>query len=219
MIVHPPAELGRERVPLLIVDDAHPTPEDLRRVAAGLSFERNAGDSYPGVRAPPPDSYAPWLAALAEAAGLAARAAVLRTSFAIVLDSPEDLSPIQRIPHFDTPDPVVFAAIHYLCDPPHGGTGFYRHRRSGYERIDAARQPAWRQNLARDAREIGIPAPRYVNSDNALFERIGGAELRFNRVIFYPANCLHSGDIGQGRLSLSPMEGRLTITSLLRAGQ
>ncbi|MGH6613690.1 DUF6445 family protein [Sphingomonas sp.] len=216
MIVHPAIDMGREHVPLVIVDDAHDAAGQLCEAASGVTFERSETDQYPGIRAVVPESYASWLETLAETAGLGERACVLRTSYAIATDDPANLSPIQRIPHFDTTDPAVIAAVHYLCAPPHGGTGFYRHRRSAFERIDASRHPAWRQGLVRDAQEFGLPDRPCEAGHNALFELIGFAELRFNRVIFYPANCLHSGIIGDEKLSPSPDKGRLTITSLLK---
>lgn len=209
--------MGRERVPLRIVDDAHPAAEDLHDAARAATFGRSAGDHYPGIRAAVPPEYAQWLETLAAQAGLGARPSVLRTSFAIATDGPAELAPIQRIPHFDTVDPAVTAAVHYLCKPPHGGTGFYRHKRTGFERVDASRQPTWRQGLACDAREAGLPNVACGRESSTLFDLIGLADLQFNRVIFYPANCLHSGIVGTEGLSASPMLGRLTITSLLGA--
>ena len=209
--------LGREGAPLRVIDEAHPAPEALRSVALEEVFVRSAGDVYPGLRAPAPDGYAEWLEATLSALDWPGPCRLLRASLAIATDDPAALAPIQRIPHFDTPDPSVVAAVHYLCAPLHGGTSFYRHRRTGYERIDAARQPAWRQALVRDSAEHGMPAPVYIDGDGAGFERIGQAQLRFNRLILYPANCLHSGDLGQARLDPGAAEGRLTLTSLLQA--
>jgi hypothetical protein len=208
--------LGREGVPLRVIDEAHPAPETLRAAAAPQAFVRPAGDLYPGLRAEAPTGYGAWLETALRALDWPGPCRLLRTSLALACDDPAALAPIQRIPHFDTPDPSVVAAVHYLCEPPHGGTSFYRHRRTGYERIDATRQPAWRQALLQDGAEHGLPAPVYMDGDTAGFERIGQAQLRFNRLILYPANCLHSGDLGRTRLDLAPAEGRLTLTSLLQ---
>jgi Family of unknown function (DUF6445) len=217
MIVHPVMAMGREHVPLRVIDDAHPAPDSLRAAAIGQAFVRLAGDFYPGLRASAPDGYAEWLESELRVLDWPGPCLLLRTSFAMACDDPAALAPIQRIPHFDTPDPSVVAAVHYLCEPPHSGASFYRHRRTGYERIDANRQPAWRQALVQDRTEHGLPAPVYMDGDDAGFERIGQAELRFNRLILYPANCLHSGDLGQARLDLDAAKGRLTLTSLLQA--
>jgi hypothetical protein len=216
MIAHPVRTLGRDGALLRVIDEAHPAPERLRAAASLQAFVRPAGDLYPGLRAEAPDGYADWLQSALSALDWPGPCRLLRASFAIACDDPAALAPIQRIPHFDTPDPSVVAAIHYLCEPPYGGTSFYRHRRTGYERIDAARQPAWRQALVQDSALHGLPQPAYMDGDDARFERIGEAELRFNRLILYPANCLHSGDLGRARLTPDTGKGRLTLTSLLR---
>ncbi|MGN7999230.1 DUF6445 family protein [Sphingomonas sp. 22176] len=206
--------MGAEQVPLWQVDDAHPAPQDLAAAADRAVFGRTEGDLYPGLRAAVPDGYADWLVrAAAEMLGDAP--AFLRATFAIASDDPAQLAPIQRIPHFDDCADAIVATVHYLCGPPHGGTSFYRHRGTGFERITAARLPLWRQALARDGETHGLPPRAYHEGDGAAFERIGQVPLSFNRLILYPANCLHAGDIA-GSWQLAATGPRLTITSLLR---
>lgn len=209
-----PTLMGAEQVPLWLVEGAHPAPDALVTAAPRAAFEREAGDLYPGLRAPVPEGYAAWLARTA-ADLLGADPVVLRTSFAIAGDDPAQLAPIQRIPHFDDSADRILAAVHYLCGAPHGGTSFYRHRATGFERITAARVPLWRQALARDGQVHGLPPKAYHDGDSPAFVRIGQAPLAFNRLIFYPANCLHAGDI-TASWQRSATDPRLTITSLLR---
>lgn len=208
-------EMGRELIPLTIIDDAHPAPADLQEEAQHVEFGRDEGDYYPGLRASAPDAYPSWLGGLLAGMDGFADARVIRSSFAIAADDPALLVPIQRIPHFDDTDPAICAVVHYLCGPPHGGTSFYRHLRTGYERIDASRAPAWRQGLTEDAKEHGMPSATYYSGDALQFERIGHAELRYNRLIVYPANCLHAGDIGVSWQTGNAANGRLTLTSLI----
>jgi len=217
VIVHPPLAMGREAVPLSVIDAAHPAPETLQAAVAPNAFRREPGDYYPGIRAAAPPNYTAWLAQVAGACFTHRTLTVLQSSFAIAIDEPAMLAPIQRIPHFDTTDPTTFAAVHYLCAPPHRGTRFYRHCRTGYERIDASRAAAWRQALTRDRMQFGMPGPHYPDDRTLGFDCIGEADLRFNRLILYPANCLHAGDLSAGH---SPQvgQGRLTITSLLQMG-
>lgn len=212
---HPLVEMGPERVPLLIVDDAHPEAAALRDQALAAAYAAPDGDLYPGVRAPVSHGYGAWLATVAGQVAGEAGITVLRSTFAVATLDPAAAAPIQRIPHFDTTDSSVIAAVHYLCEPPHGGTSFYRHRRTGYQRIDASRASAWRQALARDRRDFGMPDARFPEGDDASFERVRSAALGFNRLILYPANCLHSGDLGPNA-GVAGAAGRLTITSLLR---
>lgn len=217
MIVETPTAIGPERVPLLIIDEAHQAAAGLRDQAIQASYRPSGNDAYPGVRAPAPADYGMWLAQIVNrviegAPGIT----VLRSTFAVATHDPAMLAPIQRIPHFDTTDPTMIAAVHYLCNPPHGGTNFYRHRRTGYQRIDPTRHPAWIQALARDRQEHGLPPAMFASGSTSSFELLTQAALRFNRLIFYPANCLHSGDLASNTVT-PPAEGRLTITSLLHA--
>lgn len=208
-------EIGCELIPLTIIDDAYPAPDDLQEEAQRAEFGCEKGDYYPGLRASAPDAYPSWLGGLLAGLDGFAGARVIRSSFAIAADDPVRLAPIQRIPHFDDTDPAICAVVHYLCEPPHCGTSFYRHLRTGYERIDASRAPAWRQGLTEDAKEYGMPPAAYYSSNEAQFERIGQAELRYNRLIVYPANCLHAGDVGMSWQMGNAVTGRLTLTSLI----
>lgn len=215
MKAHLGVAMGREAVPLHVIDDAHPDPDALRAAALAAPFERMQDDFYPGLRAPAPEGYGAWLEALAGETCGNASVRLMRTTFAMAIDDPAALAPIQRIPHFDTHDGQVIAAVHYLSTQAQGGTNFYRHRQSGYERIDHQRASAWRQALVQDAAVHGLPEARYAGDSDARFERIGHAEWRYNRVVLYPANCLHAGDLGHAPLRTDRAMGRVTLTSLL----
>lgn len=211
--------LGNEGVPLWTLDDCHSGADQLCAHAAQQIFERRQGDYYPGLRAPVPPGYAAWIGTyLGAVVGANRPAAVdlLNTTFAIACDDPAELAPIQLIPHFDGPDEDLYATVHYLCRAPFKGTAFYRHRRTGFERITAQRLAAWHTGLAQDSRQFGMPAGHYIAGSSPAFEQIAEAALRFNRMIVYPANCLHSGMLDDTPLSNSAGGARLTITTLAR---
>lgn len=212
MKAHPVTLLGRERVPLWIADEAYPDPETLLEAARAAQLAPVEGDLYPGVRAPAPEAWADWLSTALDVWPEFEAIDVLRADFAIASHDPAKLTPVQRIPHFDTTDPAVHAVLHYLCDAPHAGTSFHRHRATGFERITPARAPLWRQALVADSQRHGLPAARYHEADTATFERIGHAALRFNRLVVYPADCLHCGDVAASWHRAD----RLTITALIR---
>lgn len=214
--------LGAEAVPLWILDDCHPDPAGLREYALRQEFARREGDYYPGLRAPVPAGYADWVITQLRSGidnGAAAELELLNCTFAIACDDPANLAPIQLIPHFDSIDGDLIAAVHYLCAPPFAGTAFYRHRRTGFERIDATRVALFQQALSADARQFGLPASAYHGGSSQAFEQIGATPLRFNRIAVYPANCLHSGMLGATNLSNDPALGRLTITTLARCNR
>lgn len=205
--------IGGEGARLLTIDDAHPAPDGLCEAARHADFAASAGDLYPGLRADAPPGYAAWLESrLADIVP----ARLVSAGFAVATADPAGLAPVQRIAHFDTPDPQVLAMVHYLSRGDHGGTRFYRHRASGFERITADRAPGWRGLLREDAARHGMPAPRYIADGTAAFDWIDEAPWRFNRIVLYPANLLHAGHIGESWRTPAPAAGRLTITALIR---
>jgi hypothetical protein len=208
--------MGNEGVPLWLIDDAHPHPAQLVEHALDQTFAEAEGDLYPGIRAETPPAYPNWLHDLLAPILNAQTIQILRTSFAVTTRAPASLLAIQRIPHFDTVDSSILAAVHYLCEAPHQGTSFYRHRATGFETMSSARTAAWQGSLAADAARHGMPPARYHAAGTAGFEQIGAAELRYNRLVLYPANCLHCGDIGESWSRDKLSEARLTITSLIR---
>lgn len=209
--------LGAEAFALWTVDDCHPDANGLRDFAMQQDFARRDGDYYPGLRAPVPVGYGDWVLSLLSSIieiGAANELELLNCTYAIACDDPCNLAPIQLIPHFDSFEGNLIAAVHYLCAPPFAGTAFFRHRRTGFERIDATRLALWQQALSADARQFGLPASSYHGGTTQAFDKIGTAPLRFNRIAAYPANCLHSGMLDAAQLSQDPAFGRLTITTL-----
>lgn len=179
------------------------------------------GPHYPGVRSRAPASYGRMLAQalagpLGELFGWAdARFAVIASDFSLVTTRPEALTPIQRIPHFDGTDEGVVAVLHYLTDS--GGTAFFRHRVTGYERITEGRAERYDEVMRADMRTHGMPDAAYVDGDTPVFAETARFEARFGRLLAYPGNALHSGRIPPGgALTDDPARGRLTVNTFLR---
>jgi hypothetical protein len=134
--------------------------------------------------------------------------------FSLVTTPPGQLNLPQRLPHFDNTNPKQIAVLHYLHPPEFGGTSFYRHRRTGYEYVDAPRQQDYGRALQQDFNLLGEPPRRYIMGDDERFERIGGAAAAFNRLIAYRSINLHSADIAPNFVgSLDPLRGRLTVNT------
>lgn len=215
------SRIGAEGHPLAIIEAFAPDPEALRSAAAGAVWQP-AGRSYPGISAPVPPGYlrdaAPLLSdVLGQVFGLRHGARVLDARFSIVTTAPELLAPAQRVPHVDAIEPGRIALVHYLAPDGADGTAFFRHRSTGHESLNAARQADYFTRLA--AETAAHPPGGYITADSPLFERIALIESRFNRAILYPSALLHSGAIApDATLSPDPLAGRLTITAFL-AGQ
>lgn len=216
--------VGEEASPVRIIDQALADPASLVALAGReAQFFVDERNFYPGVRMALPYAFGAafrgWLAAWV---GPSLRphdpVAISEDQhyFAVASRSAASLAPIQSIPHYDSTDPAIFAAILYLCDPVFGGTAFYRHRATGYERITAARQKNYHLALNHDLRRYAPPSG-YIRGDTGGFKRIGSIPLRYNRLIIYSGNLLHAADIadpGPGPAEL--VQGRLTITTLFR---
>jgi uncharacterized protein DUF6445 len=213
--------LGAEGLPVLVIDHFLSRPEVLIDYAALHSrFDGVSDTFYPGSRAPIPAIYCFALRAflsdaIAEAFGLAAgRVTGELSHFSLVTTPPAKLSVPQCMPHFDNANPKQLAVLHYLCGPEHGGTSFYRHRRTGFEFIDDTRIRAYNHAVAQDLAAFGSPPSKYICGDDAMFERIGGFAAEFNRVLVYRSIDLHSADIQAGfHFDENPRTGRLTANT------
>jgi hypothetical protein len=213
---------GIEQSPVLVIDDFLDDPLAMVEAAAsGPSFVAN-GPYYPGIRAPFPPRLLPTLlsplaSVLGPIFGYTHGAGVRECTFSLVTSKPEDLSPIQRLPHFDSLEAGRVAALLFLCKgESQGGTAFYRQRATGFERIDAARYDRFRAVLNDDVGRFGLPPQAYIGDADPMYERLALHEGRFNRMLVYPSATLHSGHIPDDfAFSCDPRVGRLTVNAFL----
>jgi hypothetical protein len=211
---------GQERVPLLIIDNLVDRPDALVDYAASGTTLAPPTDMYPGLRAPAPQSYVDVLRkGLTQAINSAYALPNLELHSAIsylcvVTTKPQDLKPVQSMPHIDGATANGFSTVHYLCSPVYEGTSLYRHRRTGYELVPEFRHDRYRSVLDQELREKPWTAQSYINGDTELFERIASAQVAFNRMVLYPSNALHSADIGSDfSFDPDPRTGRFSVNS------
>ncbi|TWT19503.1 hypothetical protein FQY79_06510 [Luteimonas wenzhouensis] len=214
--------LGVEQAPLLVIDQAVADPERLVRKAARGHF-RPQGAMFPGLRLRAPLFYEAFLERLlrpllAEHFGLPAdgRLAFPMCHFSLVTQPPERLVFLQRVPHIDSAADNGLATVHYLFRGEWGGTAFYRHRATGYERVDEARRDRYFAALQDESRREDATGAGYINGDSALFERIDSVDGAFNRLVVYRRNSLHSGNIDNRRVPPADVQaGRLSVNSFI----
>lgn len=214
--------VGRESQPVVCIDDFLLGAEALRADAiAGGAFDDNTG-FYPGLRRPAPRAY--YRALHDSLPGLIERVfgvgpgqiAAAECSYSLVTTRPDDLHPVQRVPHFDSNRPTELAMIHFLCGPEMGGTSFYRHRETGFEYVDSERRERFLGALEADAKAGYLPPSGYINGDTDQFERIASYAASFNRLLLYRCTSLHSGNIAEGfDFDTHPAKGRLSINTFL----
>lgn len=217
--------IGKERAPLLVIDDFAEAPDDLVRQAVPKHFAETRR-FFPGIRARAPLTYQRFLSGelrdlVVDFFGLAAGS--LRLSmchYSLVTTPPGELMVEQRIPHVDSTGRDGLASIHYLFRGDQGGTAFYRHRSSGFELIDESREDAYFKALEREVFGPHPPPPEYIDGDTPLFEQIAKEEGVFNRILIYRRNSLHSGCIGRRFVpDANPLTGRLSINSFIDVGR
>jgi len=209
---------------IVFIDDFLEDPRVLVDAACQSRFEQPATRAeqkgYPGVRASAPMAYTQVLTELLDPlikvnfqvpehldvkVGLSA--------FSLTTTSPDELGPLQRTPHFDASTPHYMAALLYLCDETHGGTGFYRHNATGWQRITAENRERYLDVFHAEVNRRHPPA-RYFDRSDEQFTLLGMMPARFNRLVVYPGSLLHSACINPARsLSGDPRQGRLTVNT------
>ena len=215
--------IGREAQPLVIIDHFAPDPDALRAAAIAARFGP-AEHHYPGIRAALPAEYMPEqqptiAEIVGDVFGQSGTLQVIDASFSMVTSEPASLTVNQRLPHCDAFAVERIALIHYLSPEGGDGTGFFRHRSTGFETIDQARAAIYFDQLGAEIRYRGEPPLAYVAGDTPQFERTMLAEARYNRALIYRSYLLHSGAISPGALlSPDPAVGRLTVTAFLSVG-
>ncbi len=213
--------VGQERTAVIQADGLLANPRAFVAAAAEARYSADA-EYYPGVRAPVPADLHPELFARATEAigqryGAGRRASVAQAFFALVSTPASRLSPPQRIPHYDASDDHLLAMVLYLSERDWGGTGFFRHRATGYETITESRQASYFTALRQDIDHVGPPRAAYCTLDNPLYEPVAAIGAAFNRALIYPGKLLHSGLIDNANVPPpTPLRGRLTITCFIR---
>lgn len=216
--------LGNEKTPIVVVDDPPFDCDALQRIAVQQAlFDRDNQTFYPGVRATLPAEYGRELIRLFEPlmrelyqipADYGCRCT--RQLYSLVTTPEHELQVLQRVPHFDTRWPYYFAILHYLNPGEFGGTGFFRHRPTGFERITDERFDRFRERANQHMREQGSPPMRYCRQSDDHFELLDAVGYRKNRLVLYPGNLLHTALVEPGRdISANPATGRLTANLFL----
>lgn len=222
-------EIGRERNRVLVVDDFLDEPQTMISQATAMApFKPEEGGYYPGLRRAigleDGDAGVHLRQSLQTLAPLMGQVFgvrafnLLRAGFCLVTQRPDELDSWQRLPHIDQTDPGHFALLHFLSPTPQGGTNFFRHRRTGFERVSPDREPIYATARKAEMKANGAPPVAYFNDSDQDFERIARFEGIYNRLLVYRGSLLHSGYIPEGfAFSPDPALGRLTCNIFIRA--
>ena len=215
--------IGTEGLPIIIIDNFLLDADQLVDYAAAAASFHRAAAMYPGVQAPVPAPY-PLFAhfftrrIIPEVFGFGSNDVIdCLCTFSMVTARPDQVGVRQRVPHTDFLDPNVVVILHYLFTNPHGGTSFYRHRRTGYETISKDRQAHYETVLTQEL--AAAPPADFIAGDTPLFERIASYDAVFNRAIIYKSTFFHAATIGRDfSFDRNPRTGRLTANTTLYYG-
>lgn len=188
--------------------------------ATFLSFSR-IGEHYPTVRALVPESVLPFVAALAPVArsvfGLR-KLAIVDSFYSVVTTPPQDLAPIQRLPHFDEVSPKRIALLHYPSPDEEAAPPSFATARPVTSRSMPRGSTLAVQRSLTIWRATGWLRRNYLGADSPAFERTARHQERFNRAILYRSHTLHCADIPAAvSLSADPHDGRPTVNTFLDA--
>ena len=211
--------VGRDAVPVLVIDDLCLDPDDLVAAAAAAGWAPPDGTFYPGLNAPLPPDYLPEIYAglsrsLVRAFGEAFTGAMSAHGFfALATWRLESFGPWQRIPHYDQPHPAHLAMVHYLGKGQGGGTGFFRHDATGYEWIDAGRREGYLSGVTDWIGRQGDQLSTHAGPETPGYTMTDQVDFAFNRAVIYPSYALHCALFDGARLGADPRAGRLTANS------
>lgn len=220
--------VGTTQSPVVIIDEFSGVAEEIACIADSLApFPPSSGSYYPGVRRmihqADQDAYSYVLRACERAAPFIGGAFdvegfdLTEASFSLVTTQPDQLQPVQRAPHFDSPEQNLLALLHYLRVPQGTGTAFYRHRATKIERVTRANHAHF---ITVAERELATRTSHsgYIDGSNDWFEEIGRVEAVPDRLIIYNGSLLHSGIIPRDMsFSADPRHGRLTANLFVTA--
>lgn len=213
--------VGREKTPLLVIDNFIQDAQSLVDFCVANTCFNKVDNFYPGVRMAAPGNYIRainhYLAELfSNIFGLNQNnVAGGKALYSMVVTPPDQLEINQCLPHIDSYLSGDLACVHYLCGKEKGGTSLYRHRKTGYEKITSETIDHYKQSVV-DEGALQLERKSYMNGSNNYFEQIAEIDALFNRMIVYPSNILHSGNIAADfDFDPNPATGRLTLNSFI----
>ena len=195
----------------LMIDDFVANPHELRRQALGLGYDPAfKKGNYPGLVSERPLPIAGLDDYVSKAIGAPVVAApgTLHGHCRLTLKGDRGLSGVHI-------DPAFYSGILYLSLPEHcrGGTDFYRHKRTGLDRVPLT-APGIR---AAGYSDVNVLIEEVVNQDTlkpARWEKSFTAPMRFNRLILFSPWMFHNSAAGFGS---GPEDGRLAYLMFFAA--
>jgi hypothetical protein len=211
--------IGRNKTPVIVIDDYAENPDALiNDVVNNACFTKDKITSYPGIRsAIPKDLVVDYLKPLMQGImsiykfSKSLKPTPKDNYFSLITKYPDELSPIQSWPHFDTADPNLIAVIHYLGQGEHGGTGFFSHNKSGLECVQQQDKAQFYQYAGEYFQAKQTQNLEYCQEQHREFICYKKIAYKANRLLIFPGYLLHSTLVNvKTDINSNPSTGRLT---------
>ena len=223
-------EIGRLKSKAIVIDNFLPNALDAVDAAAAIAdFPAEGTTAYPGRRhqiGPADKASSCVMDILKMASPLiqsqydAGNFRVLEASFSLLTTLPEEMSPRQRIPHYDWAETNHLAILLHLHHVPNTGTAFYRHIASDLEHVTKDAVPEYIKRVQVELAETDLDPISSGGQSNIHFEKIAQVEAKFNRLVMYRGCLLHSGYVSSDfNFSGDPRTGRLTANVFVQTAK
>ena len=215
--------IGHEANPILVVDGLLANPASAVDFAeAEVNFVPGpTGTYFPGLRGRRSDAYVATFLdrlgpAMRETFGLRDNVRFnFNNLFSLTTTPGSELRPLQKVPHVDHIGPRGLAVVHFIFAAPLGGTGFFRHKATGWETITEERAERYDRMVAREIEQSGT-SPGYLFRDSPHFDLVFNVEPAMDRLVIFSGHQLHSATVPDGvTLPTDVRQGRLTINSFI----
>jgi len=203
-------------ITVYVVDDFLENPEALMDYARNKAYFGKVGadkTAYPGIRDRLPSTYERALAQAIELVLGESKLTIHRCMLSLTTLDAGQLHAVQKIPHADTVNSEQYAAVHYLCDAPHGGTAIYRYLPRNMVRIRHSDRHVVNE-MIQAIHDHPEEHQGYLVGNTQFYKQELVVEAKFNRLTLYPGNLLHCALLDEpASLSRDVTTGRLTVAS------
>lgn len=202
-------------ITVYVVDDFLENPEALMDYARNKAYFGKVGadrTAYPGIRDRLPGAYERVMAQVIDLVLGESNPTIHRCMLSLTTLDAGQLHAAQKIPHVDTLNNEQYAAVHYLCDAPHGGTAIYRFLPRNMVRITHSDRDVV-DEMIQTVHDYPQEHEGYLAGNTRFYKQELVVEAKFNRLVLYPGNLLHcalltapqslSKDVTTGRLSIA----------------
>jgi hypothetical protein len=204
-----------------VIDNALADPQSMIQFAtrARTAFARSALAAQPGLELQLTDSinskFDNFFRVHLRQFYDARRTLGCNTRLTMTTVKPDDLQPIQWLPHrYDHAvgegESIVACTLYLFRDESLGGIGFYEPQRSQRETMQLVQDCSELNSI--DLERKYRLARGYCTTSNEYFKLIRVVPPKFNRLVFYDGAAFHASHIVAGeKLSDSPLTARLTL--------